>query len=539
MKRYLVDFTLAKLHKQVADFLVIGSGVAGLFAALKASQHGRVILLTKDLLEGNTRYAQGGIAAAIGSDDSWQSHLSDTLEAGAGLCDPRAVSILVQEGPDRIRDLIELGARFDRQAGEIALTREGGHSRRRILHAGGDATGKEIEETLARAAVNQPGITIISPAFAVDLLTANKECYGALALVGGELRAYLAKATIVASGGAGQVFAHTTNSPLVTGDGIAMAYRAGAELMDMELFQFHPTGLKVPGAPYLLITEAVRGEGALLLDLQGQRFMLGRHPLAELAPRDVVARAIVEVMTATASDHVWLDMRHMQEIDLPKRFPTVFATCQQYGLDIRTDLVPVAPVAHYFMGGIRANYQGRTNLKGLYACGEAACLAVHGANRLASNSLLDGLVFGHRIAECAHRYRLQISDEELLALKMEHHPVDGEPLPQSAEHLGALVQQVMWQDVGLTRTAAGLQHARQELTTLGQKALSSDLNSIPKMEVANLITIGQLITKSAVIRAESRGGHYRLDFPERDDEHWQKHIVLQGHSVQLVPKEGR
>lgn len=540
MKRYLVDFNLATLPKQAADFLVIGSGVAGLFAALQASQHGRVILLTKDLLEGNTRYAQGGVAAAISNEDSWQSHMSDTLEAGAGLCDPQAVSILVQEGPDRIRDLIELGARFDQQAGEIALTREGGHSRRRILHAGGDATGKEIEETLARAAVNHPGITIITPAFAVDLLTVNKECYGALALVGGELWAYLAKATIVASGGAGQVFEHTTNSTLVTGDGIAMAYRAGAELMDMELYQFHPTGLKVAGAPRSLITEAVRGEGAFLLDLQGRRFMLGRHPLAELAPRDVVARAMVQVMAETGSDHVWLDMRHLHEIDLPTRFPTVFATCQQCGLDIRTDLIPVSPVAHYFMGGIRVNYQGRTNLPGLYACGEAACLAVHGANRLASNSLLDGLVFGRRIAECANRYRLQISDEALLGLHIEqHYPIDSQLLQQSAEEVRALVQQVMWQGVGLTRTAAGLRQAWQELTSLGQKVFAGGLDGTAWLEVANLLTIGQLITKSAAIREESRGGHYRLDFPERDDEHWLKHIVLQGHAVQLVEVAGR
>lgn len=538
MQRYLIDFNLAELPKTVTDFLVIGSGVAGLFAALKASEHGRVTLLTKDLLEGNTRYAQGGIAAAIDSEDSWQEHLADTLQAGAGLCDPEAVAILVQEGPDRIRDLIALGARFDQQAGSLALTREGGHRRRRILHAGGDATGREIEQTLARAVSEHSGIKIIAPAFAIDLLTKGEECYGALAWVDGSLQALLAKATIVATGGVGQVYAHTTNSPLVTGDGIAMAARAGAELMDMELYQFHPTGLKLPGAPRALITEAVRGEGALLLDQAGQRFMPGRHPLAELAPRDVVARAIVQVMAETGTDHVWLDLRHLQQLDLPNRFPTVFGTCQQYGLDIRYDLIPVSPVAHYFMGGIRINYQGRTNIRGLYACGEAACLALHGANRLASNSLLDGLVFGHRIAHCAHRYRLQLSDQQLLNLEIASSQ-PGVSQSWSPDQVRQQIQQVMWQRVGLTRTAAGLQQAWQELTALTEKIGDGPLVDVAQWETANLATVGRQMTRAASLREESRGGHYRLDFPERDDQHWRLHIVLRGDSARLLPIEGR
>jgi L-aspartate oxidase len=449
------------------------------------------------------------------------------------------VSILVQEGPDRIRDLIALGARFDREDGHIALAREGGHRRHRILHAGGDATGKEIEQTLALCVANNPNINIVVPAFAIDLLTLGNECYGVLALVEGELQALLAKATIVASGGAGQVYAHTTNSPLVTGDGIAMAYRAGAELMDMELYQFHPTGLKLPGAPKALITEAVRGEGAYLLDRAGRRFMLGRHPLAELAPRDVVARAMVQVMNETGSDHVWLDMRHLeQQLDLPERFPTVFATCKQYGLDIRQDLIPVSPVAHYFMGGIRVNYQGRTNLRGLYACGEAACLGLHGANRLASNSLLDGLVFGHRSANCADRYRLQLADSQLLNLRIAYQePVSTAREPAAAE-LRTHIQQLMWQNVGLTRSQESLQRAWQELIATSENIFSGQLAGAPDWETANLATVAQLITKSAWLREESRGGHYRLDFPRRDDEHWQQHIVLQGHAVRLEPVEG-
>jgi L-aspartate oxidase len=527
--RYLVDFDLQQLDRRVADFVVVGSGVAGLFAAHKASQFGRVILLTKDLLEGNTRYAQGGVAAAVGDDDSWQEHLQDTLEAGAGLCDPEAVSVLVQEGPDRVRDLMQLGARFDRQGDSVALTREGGHRRRRVLHAGGDATGKEIEETLARAVAAHPDIEVVSSAFAVDLLTVDGECHGVLAFVNQQLIAYLAKATILATGGAGQVFAHTTNSPLVTGDGMAMAYRAGAEMMDMEFFQFHPTGLYIPGAPRALITEAVRGEGAYLLDRQGQRFMLERHPLAELAPRDVVARAMVQVMMETGSEHLWLDLRHMQHIDLPRRFPTVFATCQRYGLDLRRDLIPVSPVAHYFMGGIRVNYQGRTNLRGLYACGEAACLGLHGANRLASNSLLDGLVFGHRIAICAHRYRLPISDQQLRNIQIRHQQ---EPRAFTANSLTVdqivkNLQQTMWQGVGLTRSAQSLQQAEQQLLQLTDALFSIDRRDTEWFTAVNLLTVALLICQAAALRTESRGGHYRLDYPDRDDANWKRHIVLQ------------
>ncbi len=538
MNRYLVDFDLSQLPKTVSDFLVIGSGVAGLFAALKASQFGRVVLLTKDLLEGNTRYAQGGVAAAVGSEDSWQEHQHDTLLAGAGLCDSEAVRILVQEGPDRIRDLIALGAKFDQAGGDISLTREGGHRRRRVLHAGGDATGKEIEETLARAVLAHPEISVIDRGLAIDLLTAGSECYGALASVNGELRAMLAKATIVATGGAGQVYAHTTNSSLVTGDGIAMAYRAGAELMDMEFYQFHPTGLSVPGAPRALITEAVRGEGAYLLNCDGSRFMLDIHPLAELAPRDVVARATVRMMEQSQSDHVWLDLRHMQAINLPERFPTVFASCMRYGIDIRTDLVPVSPVAHYFMGGIRVNYQGRTNLKGLYACGEAACLALHGANRLASNSLLDGLVFGHRIAVCAAHYRLPLNDQELLQLKISSRQgVPSRMTNDPVEQVIARLQQVMWQGAGLTRTAESLQRTEQQLHNLSEIIFGNAPALGKWVEAANLVTVGQLIVKAAALRTESRGGHYRLDYPEPDNESWRQHIVLQHDAARLIPVE--
>lgn len=533
--RYLVGFNLAQTDKQVADFLVIGSGVAGLFAAIKASQHGRVLLLTKDLLEANTRYAQGGIAAAVGPEDSWQGHLSDTLVAGAGLCDEEAVTILVKEGPARILELIELGARFDRQGDTIALTKEGGHSRRRILHAGGDATGLEIERALASAALANANIRVVDATYAVDLLTDQGQCYGALGMnSAGVLTAYLAKATILATGGAGQVYRYTTNSPVVTGDGLAMAYRAGTEVMDAEFFQFHPTGLRIAGAPSALITEAVRGEGAHLLDTKGQRFMPAVHPMAELAPRNIVARAMVQAMEATASEHVWLDMRQIKGLDLPTRFPTVFKTCQRYGIDIRHDLIPVAPVAHYFMGGIRVNYTGRTNIRGLYACGETSCLALHGANRLASNSLLEGLVFGHRIAECAHHYRLQISDEYLLQLQLS----SPEP-PRLAKRttdiieLRQAMQQIMWREVGLKRNAAGLERALAELQVIGRQ-LTSQVTQPAHIEAINLQMVSMLIARAALLRTESRGGHFREDFPEQNDQDWLKHIVLQGDRWALV-----
>lgn len=533
--RYLMGFDLASLNKQATDFLVIGSGVAGLFAAIKASRYGRVLLLTKELMEGNTRYAQGGIAAAIGPDDSWQEHLADTLAAGAGLCDEEAVAILVKEAPARIQELIDLGAQFDKHQQQIALTREGGHRRRRILHAGGDATGLEIERVLARAALTNANIQVVDATSAVDLLTDQGQCYGALGLdKAGQLTAFLAKATILATGGAGQVYKYTTNSPVVTGDGLAMAYRAGAQLMDMEFFQFHPTALRLSGAPCALITEAVRGEGAHLLDVNGRRFMPAVHPLAELAPRNVVARAIVQAMEATASEHVWLDMRPIKGVDLPTRFPTVFKTCQKYGLDIRHDLIPVAPVAHYFMGGIRVDYHGRTNIDGLYACGEAACLGLHGANRLASNSLLEGLVFGHRIAEGAQRNHLGISEQSLLQLKLSAPEPTGLTKPTTdIMELRGTIQQVMWQEVGLKRNRAGLMRAQKDLERVGEQ-LAGPVVYPEHLETINLHTVGQLICRAALMRTESRGGHFREDHPEQHDADWLRHIVLQGDSWTLV-----
>lgn len=536
--RYLVDFDLSQMDKQVADFLVVGSGVAGLFAAYTASQYGSVLLLTKDLSEGNTRYAQGGIAAAVSPEDSWEEHLADTLAAGAGLCNEQAVTLLVREGPKLIRELIDLGAQFDHKDNVIALTREGGHHQRRILHAGGDATGLEIAKTLADNVLANPRITVLDGIYAIDLLTDQGQCYGVIGMdTPDHLMAVLAKATILATGGAGQVYEYTTNSPVVTGDGLAMAHRTGAEIMDAEFFQFHPTGLRVAGAPSALITEAVRGEGAQLLDINGRRFMLAVHPMAELAPRNIVARASVAAMEATASDHVWLDMRQIEGIDLPTRFPTVFATCQRYGIDIRHDLVPVAPVAHYYMGGIRVDSQGRTNIRGLYACGEAACLGVHGANRLASNSLLEGLVFGKRVAESAHLYSLQNSDKFLQRLQLSSKAAPGlARRTTDIMELRQAIQQTMWLEVGLKRSAASLMRAQAELLAIG-KQLTGQISGPDHLEAINLQTVGMLICRAALLRTESRGAHYRVDYPEENNQNWLQHIVLQRDSWALVERK--
>ncbi|WP_205857618.1 L-aspartate oxidase, partial [Phytoactinopolyspora endophytica] len=395
-----------------ADVVVVGSGIAGLTIALEARKAGRVLLVTKTgLPAGSTAWAQGGIAAALGPEDSPEQHLHDTLMAGGGLCDEDAVRTLVTEGPQRVRELAALGTEFERaDDGTIALTREGGHRRDRIAHAGGDATGKEISRALIealRAVEEDPGIDVIEHALVTDVLTdAHGRACGVSLHVIGEGRidgvgAALGRAVVLATGGFGQVYASTTNPPVSTGDGVALALRAGAQIVDLEFVQFHPTVLwlgRTAKGQQPLISEAVRGEGAHLRDVEGRRFMADRHELAELAPRDVVAKGVVTAMAETAAEHVWLDARHLGAEFLAERFPTIVARCRSYGIDPATDLVPVAPAQHYASGGVRTDLRGRTTVPGLYACGEVSWTGVHGANRLASNSLLEGLVWGHRIA---------------------------------------------------------------------------------------------------------------------------------------------
>jgi L-aspartate oxidase len=512
------------------DYIIIGSGIAGLFTALLASKHGSVLLLTKAALEeSNTRYAQGGIAAAISPSDSPHIHFEDTIAAGAGLCDERAVEVLTSEAPGRIRDLLSLNVPFDRKDGELALGLEGAHRIRRVLHAGGDATGFHIERTLCHALVHA-GVEVVESCFVTNILVQDGRAVGVDTIPGEmpgcpqpQITTYRGHRIVLASGGAGQLFSHTTNPTVATGDGIALAYTAGAELTDIEFCQFHPTALAIPGQPSFLLSEALRGEGAYLRNSEGVRFMQGIHPQAELAPRDVVSRAISAEMRMNGATHVLLDLTHLPSEMIKKRFPTIYAYCRNAGLDMTVDPIPVAPAAHYLMGGVRTNLWGETNLPGLYACGEVACTGVHGANRLASNSLLEGLVFGARIVE--RTTNAGSSQPSYVYLNGRNIRATEEfQLCEVTEQpsLGAL-QSLMWNQVGLVRDEQGLSDARNKLSTW-QSSLPKPVTPA-EFELSNMILIGRLMATAASQRRESRGGHYRSDYPVSDPI-WQRHIVL-------------
>ncbi|WP_106397146.1 L-aspartate oxidase [Actinocorallia populi] len=501
------------------DTVVIGSGIAGLVAAMRATRHGRVLLVTKALLDaGSTRWAQGGIAAALAPEDTPEEHLADTLTAGVGLCDTEAVRTLVTEGPDAVRRLIALGAHFDLAAdGTVSLTREGGHHRRRIAHAGGDATGAEISRALLAALKQAEGVEVIEHALVLDLITEGGRAAGATLHVMGEgsrdgVGAVRARSVVLATGGLGQVFSATTNPVVSTGDGVALALRAGAEVADLEFVQFHPTVMCLgEGATgqQPLISEAVRGEGAHLVDASGARFMLGRHELAELAPRDVVAKGIMNRMRETGEPHMLLDGRHLGARFWESRFPTILASCREHGIDPVVQPVPVVPAAHYASGGVRTDGYGRTSIPGLYACGEVACTGVHGANRLASNSLLEGLVFAERIGEA-------LAEEQ---------PVSGTRVPPPPRRRGLLdpsvrggVQRVMSAHCGVLRSAEGLAEARRLLAELGGRGC--DDPCVEAWEATNLHTVATAIVAAAERRGETRGSHWREDFPDRDDDRW-------------------
>ena len=521
-----------------ADVIVVGSGVAGLTTALRLRRRvARVLLVTKTVLdEGSTAWAQGGIAAVMSPEDSAAEHVIDTLVAGVGLCDVEAVETLVREGTDAVWDLIALGAEFDRgDTGHISLTREGGHHRDRILHAGGDATGKEISRALIAAlkrVQDDPGIEIIEHALVVDLLTdaASRVCGVTLHVIGeGQVDgvgAAHARAVVLATGGLGQIYASTTNPPVATGDGMAAALRAGATLADLEFVQFHPTVLWLgegSRGQQPLISEAVRGEGAFLVDGDGVRFMQGQHPLADLAPRDVVARAILQRMRDSGTDHVFLDCRHLGAKFLERRFPSIVERCRELGFDPATDLLPVAPAQHYASGGVKTDLRGRSSLEGLYACGETSCTGVHGANRLASNSLLEGLVFARRIAD---DLTTRLTAGEL----PETSPVDpgGErELLRPKRRL--TVQRAMTAGSGTVRSAASLAATEHELAALSARAADGDggRKGGPKSwETTNLLHLGHALTRAALLREETRGGHVREDFPARDDARFLHHVLL-------------
>ena len=502
------------------DYVIVGSGIAGLYAALLAREHGSVCVLTKGGIdECNTKYAQGGIAAAVGNDDGPELHLRDTLEAGAGLVDEAAARILVEAAADRIHDLVNFGVPFDSADGEVALGREAAHSRNRILHAGGDSTGAHIEISLS-ALARMSRITIREHTQVEEIIVENGAAAGLQAL---DTRTdattrFEAGAIILATGGVGQLFRVSTNPEVATGDGIALAYRAGVEVQDMEFIQFHPTALSLPGVPIFLISEAVRGEGGVLRNAFGERFMPGYDEKAELAPRDIVARAIVAEMSRTGTDRVYLDITHLPASKITARFPQIYHYCLDHGVDITKEPAPVSPAAHYMMGGVRTNTWGETTLPGLYACGEVACTGVHGANRLASNSLLETVVFAkrivQRIVEATGGSAALISDARRLP------PFENEA---GATPDRASLQALMWDKVGIVRDGDGLVAATRQLASW-QAALPQP-HDRASHELANLLLVARLMAEAALVREESRGAHYRADFPSPRDE-WRRHITF-------------
>lgn len=544
----MTELDLPSLESR-CDVLVIGSGAAGLYAALCLPSHYQICLVTKDELKtGASDWAQGGIAAAVAPTDSPLLHLQDTLKAGSGLCDPIAVEFLVNHAASAIQSLVDLGVSFDRKDSELAMTLEAAHSRPRVLHAA-DRTGRAIVSTLTAKVLEKPNIKILSQSIALNLWLhpVTKRCQGASLLHGHQIRWIRAGAVILATGGGGQVFAQTTNPSVSTGDGVALAWRAGAKLRDLEFFQFHPTALTTPNAPRFLISEAVRGEGAHLVDETGERFVFNYHPDGELAPRDVVSRAIYTHLQRTALDpahaHVYLDLRMIEPERLRYRFPNIIRLCQKWGVDVFKDLIPVAPAAHYWMGGVATGLDNQTSIAGLYAIGETASTGVHGANRLASNSLLECVVFAGQLAHLV----IEAASLEVIPTIQEIQSADWEEEKQLIYLVREQLPILMWQNVGICRSHEPLEQAlrqvqnwRQQLKSL--KISQYILNLLPEqtiifpssqvwtelricLETLNLLDIAYLILKSAIFRTESRGGHYRLDYPDPISD-WQVHTLI-------------
>ena len=524
--RYLVQFNPKQTPHFFTDILVIGAGIAGLRAALDIPKEIDVLVVTKDSIQqSNSAYAQGGIAGVLSPEDRFENHIEDTLTAGAGLCDRDIVELVVREAPQQINDLIDLGTKFDEEEGQLALTREGGHSHRRIVHALGDATGFEVMRAIIAKAKEAPNLTIWDDTFTLDLLTHEGRCVGALVHRPNQGKLLVwAKQTILASGGAGMVYRETTTPPVATGDGMAAAYRAGAELRDMEFMQFHPTVLYVAGSSRFLISEAVRGEGAYLRDKQMDRFMLKVDPRAELAPRDIVAQAIVRCMERTKHPNVYLDLRHLDPALVRRRFPGIEKVCRGFGLNITTDLIPIRPGAHYMIGGVTVDDRGQTTLPGLWAAGEVTSSGLHGANRLASNSLLEGLVFGAACARGAAEAS-QVMPDRFTAI-----PLSSQFDPDSMGTLDVAditnsLRSAMVRHMGVIREHAGLEEAQHDVAFWCRYALVRELSNRAGWELQNLLTIARLMIHSALVRQESRGVHFRGDFPVRDDAKWLHHVV--------------
>lgn len=527
-ERYLVNFDLADTAIAFYDAVIIGSGIAGVYTALQSPRSAKILIITKDKMDiSNSVLAQGGIAVSLDQKDSPQLHFKDTTYAGAGLCDEDVVQVLVNEAAENIANLCLYGVNFDRDEDKrLSLTREGAHSMNRIIHTG-DATGKEVCDTLVRAVSGLTNVTIKERTFAVDLLTEGGICKGVLTCDedDGSYKAYLAPIVICASGGYGQLFSCTTNPDVATGDGAAMAYRAGASLMDLEFIQFHPTVLFHPDNMSFLISEAVRGEGALLRNEAGERFMPAYHDMAELAPRDVVSRAIFQEMQKTGANHVYLDITHKSRDSLEQRFPNIFRTCLSYGFDMSKDFIPVAPSQHYSMGGIKTDEWGRTLIPGFYAVGEAACNGIHGANRLASNSLLEGLVFGRRIGRQISENLSHIQAQSGKLPHISHHGEYSSVSVDADERIKEL-QALMQQNAGIIRNEESLLIARSKIAGMSQEVHNAVCKSVRMMELKNMLFLASLVIEGALLRDESRGAHFRSDHPVCDEDNWRRNIIF-------------
>jgi L-aspartate oxidase len=534
-RRYLVNIDSISTHQLFTDCLVIGAGIAGFRAAIEAAEHCHVIIVCKDTVKNsNTAKAQGGIASVLNKADTFESHIVDTLNAGCGICDDGIVDLVVRQGPELIEQMLRWGTEFDLINGRIATTLEGGHSCPRVAHAHGDETGRIITEALIKKVNQSSNIRILENFYAIDLLTNDdNECIG---IIGHDnhrgLEIIWAANTVLATGGSGQLYRETTNPQIATGDGIAMAYRAGAVLQDLEFMQFHPTTLYIAGATRALITETLRGEGAVLLDNKGRRFMKEYHEAAELAPRDIVSRAILTQMRKTESTHVYLDVRHFDKAYFAKRFPQINELLESFDIDITRHLIPVRPSAHYMIGGVKTDSSAKTNIENLYACGEIASTGLHGANRLGSNSLLEGLVFGKIAGQAVSK------DETSGTAHIKHPLIKYHILPSDRTRLDAAdvrnsLRALMWRNVGIARKAQLLAET-QEIITFWQRYVMDKIFDSPQgWECQNMLTVCLLMAQAAQLRQESRGVHYRIDFPETDDEHFKKHIEI---SSQLPEK---
>ncbi|MDR0287638.1 MAG: L-aspartate oxidase [Clostridiales bacterium] len=521
--RYLIDFDTKKLKKEYHDVLIIGSGIAGVYTALELDGNLDIAILTKEKVDiSNSSLAQGGIAVSLDKNDSPEMHMKDTLYAGVGLCNEESVRVLVGEAAENVSKICEYGVNFDKEGSELALGREAAHSTNRIIHAG-DSTGKEVLDKLILNVTERKNIIIKEEIWVIELLTEGNICFGLLAIdeQTGEITAYYSKMVICASGGYGQLYFYTTNPEVSTGDGAAFSYRAGAELSDMEFIQFHPTVLYHPLNKSFLISEAVRGEGGILRNGAGDPFMQNYHELKELAPRDVVARSIFNEMRKTGAEHVWLDITHKSREFLEARFPMIFKTCLDYGIDISKDYIPVAPAEHYCMGGIRTDIYGNTEIKNFYACGEADCNGIHGANRLASNSLLEGLVFGRKISKEAN----SIVTSTGRRMPDFSYTTDRETIGYDRDEVIMKIKHTMTDSVGIIRTGEGLKEALTTITRLEAKFNAAKCVSVKDYQVQNMLLLAKVIIESALWREESRGAHYRSDFPSTDNINWRKNII--------------